>query len=145
MTLTYKAPYPQPPYNTANPLATAGITLDATTTDATQAVTAGADGARLVGAAFMPMETISTAAPAWLFISTDGGSTFRPISGLDVAAITISATSAPEATPFQAKGANISQDNAIHIGASHIIAFGYATAMAPASIGHACLIELEDF
>lgn len=142
---TYKAPYPQPPFNVANPLATSGIALDATTTDATQAVTAGADGGRLVGAQFMPMETISTAAPAWLFLSTDGGSTFRPISAVDVSAITISATSAPEGSPFQVREANISPSNPVLLGASHIVAFGYATAMAPSTIGHACLIEVEDF
>lgn len=141
--LVYKAPYAQQIQNSGI-LATAGIALDATTSDMSVGGTAGTQGGLCVGARFNPMGT-TTAGIVWLGLSDDGGSTFHIYDQQTVAAETITATSAA-GTPidFMTKGAVISEDNPLRLGASGVVGFGFSTTITP-SPGHAFFVELEDF
>lgn len=143
MAVTHKAPYVQS-IDLGIGFVTGGIDIDATTTDVTQTSTGGANGGLCVGARFSPEET-TTAGVAWMFLSNDGGSTFRILDQQTVAAATITATSAA-GTPidFTVKGAVISEDNPVRMGASNIIGFGFSTTITP-SVGHGFFSEVENF
>lgn len=144
MAVTHKAPYAQS-VDQVSVLATAGVTQDATTSDASVGPTIGANGGLCVGAQFNPVET-TTAGIVWLFLSEDAGATYRTIDQQTVAAETITATSAA-GTPisFKTKGAIISEDNPLRLGASDILGFGFCTTITPSSVGHVFSAEVENF
>jgi hypothetical protein len=142
MANTFKAAYVQGVAD-YDAFASAGVTLDATTSDVTTAGTAGANGALLVGARFVPMQT-TTAGAIWLFLSNDGGATFKPFDAQIIAAETLSVTAVGTAVDFKQQGAVISKDNAVRLGASTVIGFAFSTSITPSS-GHVFHSQLENF
>lgn len=97
---TYTAPFAQTAQSNQVVLTAASVlgTADAPT-NSMLAATAGAEGALLTAITFTPRATV-TAGVAYLFASSDSGTTQRLIAAVNMAAQTISTTVAPASVVF---------------------------------------------
>jgi len=101
-----------------------GGTLDVPTNTALLTV-AGPDGALVTKAASVPRATV-TQSQLQLYLSKDGGATFKLIGGAQMAAATISTSSALSTTAFtQIDGSDISETNPLVL--SGVTDFGTST------------------